>query len=33
MIKKIILLAFFNGATFCGNAQSKIDPKTTKEKM
>jgi len=33
MIKKIIALALFSGTSFCGTAQSKIDPKTIKEKM
>ncbi len=33
MMKKIILLALFSSATFCSSAQSKIDPKTIKDKM
>lgn len=33
MIKKVIMLALFSGSIFCGTAQSKIDPKTIKEKM
>lgn len=33
MIKKVIMLALFSGSIFCGTVQSKIDPKTIKEKM